>query len=311
MHVDHIIHKNILATITYYDVLDRTLTAFEVWKDLIRCSADHTDDTWTLANVFEALRTKEVRQYVGEKNGFYFLHGREMLVDVRRTRAIISLQKKKRVERIVKILRMSPFVRMVCVTGRLSYNHCEKESDLDLLVVYKHGHIWTGRFFITILAHVCGFRRHDEQVNDRACLNYHITTQSLTVPTKDLFAAHEYSYIFPVFDQGVFAEFCMQNQWIRSYKPHFMEEKYYDMDVKDTIVTKSISRLLELILGDRGMEKRLKKIQEKKIKNNPKTQYKGGIILFSDQFLVFLPKPHGPRIFEEYKKRFTALEIDF
>ncbi len=311
MFVDSILYKNILATITYHDVFDRPLTAFEVWKDMIRCSADHTNGTWILSDVYDALSAWEIRQYVGEKNGLYFLQGREHLVDTRRSRAIISMQKRKKIQKIARILCMSPFVRMICVTGRLSYDHCEEKSDLDLLIVYEHGHIWTGRLCVTILAHACGFRRYGDKVNDRACLNYHITTESLTVPTKDLFAAHEYSYIFPVFDTGVFSHFCMENQWIHSYKPHMMRNRSYVTAMKDTILTKNTRRFLELILGDRGMEQRLKRAQERKIKDNPKTQYKGGIVLYTDQFLVFLPKPHGPRVFEEYKRRFTALEVNF
>lgn len=309
--MDPILYKNILATITYHDVLERPLTVFEVWKDLIRCSADHTDQTWSLAQVRIALDSWEVRQYVHEKNGFYFLQGRECLVGLRRSRAIISVEKRKKLQHIVRILRFSPFVRSICVTGRLSYDHCEECSDLDLLVIYEAGHIWTGRFFLTAIAHMCGFRRHDTKVNDRACLNYHITTQSLTVPTRDLFAAHEYSYIYPMFDRGCFVRFCEANKWICAYKPHANIQRQYKPFVTDSVFVRKIQNVCEWILGDRGMENRLRTMQSQKIKNNPKTGYKGGIILYTDAFLVFLPKPHGPDVFEEYKRRFIALEINF
>ena len=44
---------------------------------------------------------------------------------------------------------------------------------------------------------------------------------------------------------------------------------------------------------------------------NPNTYKKGALILYNDKHLVFLPKQHGPSVFEEYKKRFEALEITF
>lgn len=68
---------------------------------------------------------------------------------------------------------------------------------------------------------------------------------------------------------------------------------------------------IEWVLGDKGMEERLKKIQEKKIAHNPKTHAEGSLVLYNDKYLVFLPEPHGPTVFEEYKKRYEALEISF
>lgn len=311
--MDTILAKNIIATITYYDVLDYPLTSFEIWKHLIRSNADHSTDVWELKDILRCLNAEYVERYIAEKNGMYFLHGREKLVSVRRTRENISLTKVKKLRRIVAILRIAPFVRMMCVTGRLSYRNCESTSDLDLLIVYRNGHIWTGRFFLTIFTHILGVRRHDGMTNDRACLNYHITTESLCVPTKDLFAAHEYSFIYPLFDANDhFTEFAVQNEWISSYKPHYSaQHKRHRATLHDSFMSKKIRMVLEWILADTAMEKRLERVQKKKIQENPKTRTEGALILYSDRHLVFLPKPHGPVIFEQYKERYDALEIDF
>lgn len=311
--MDKVLYKNIIATVTYYDVLDYPLTAFEIWKHLIRCGSDDSRDIWSLADVYSALEKKEITQYISQKNGIYFLFGRDKLVDTRRRHEYISFVKMRRLRRIVSILRISPFVRMICVTGRLAYNNCDVESDLDVLVTYKHGHIWTGRFFITIFAHVLGVRRQDNKTNNRICLNYHITTESLCVPTQDLFAAHEYTFIAPLFDVGYFTQFCHENRlWIQNIKPHHKCTRTpSDLVVRDNVITKSIRNFMELILADRAMEKRLKKLQLQKIQKNPKTDKEGALIMCNDDNLIFLPKPHGPVVFEEYKRRFDALEINF
>ena len=307
--MDIILEKNIIATITYYDVLDYPLTAFEVWKYLIRYNSEQEVKIWKLSDVLVAIESKNVRRYVGQKNGMYFLHGREKLVTLRRKREFISLVKMRKLLRAVSWMRISPFVRAVCVTGRLSYYNCDENSDLDVLVIYEHGHIWTGRFFVTLLLQILGLRRYGSKTKDRVCLNYHITTKSLSVPTMDLFAAHEYSIITPIFDVGYFENFCRENKWIKNLKPHHKVPNVSCMG--DNIFTKYIRLFLELILGDKGMEKRLKKLQSKKIAKNPKTHHKNAIVLYNDKHLVFLPKPHGPEIFDTYKKRFNALELDF
>lgn len=311
--MNKILARNIIATITYYDVLDYPLSSFEIWKHLINAHSSESDQKFSLNEVIVCLADEDIFKYLSEKNGFYFLCGREGLVNVRRERERISLRKIKRLRRIVSFLRVSPFVRMMCVTGRLAYKNCEETSDLDLLIVYKYGHIWTGRFFLTIISHIFGVRRYGEKTNDRVCLNYHITTESLCVPTKDLFAAHEYFFAFPLYDYDKYFEnFCVNNNWIETYKPQY-SSAYRDhvLTMGDNQLSFLIRSFFEMIFADKGMEDRLRKAQEKKIKNNPKTDLEGALILHSNYHLVFLPKPHGPHVFEEYKKRLTALEVDF
>ncbi len=311
--MDKILYKNIIATITYYDVLNYPLTAFEVWKYLIRSSSDDSKNVWSFPDIQYALEQKEITRYVSQTNGMYYLFGRENIVFLRKQHEYISFVKMRRLRRIVSILRISPFVRSIYVTGRLAYNNCDRESDLDVLVVYKYGHIWTGRFCITVFSHLLGVRRQDNKTNNRICLNYHITTKSLRVPTQDLFAAHEYISAIPLFDMGYYVQFCHENRnWIQNMKPHHKCTRIKsELTISDNFVTKYIRKFFEIILADKAMERRLKKMQSKKIQNNPKTKRKGALIMYSDNNLIFLPKPQGPIIFEEYKRRFDALEIDF
>ncbi len=311
--MDKILYKNIIATVTYYDVLDYPITIFEVWKHLIRAGSDDSSGMWSLADVYSALNSKEIKQYISHKNGMYFLFGRDKLVKLRRKREYISFVKMRRLRRIVSILRISPFVRMICVTGRLAYGNCDKDSDLDVLMVYKNEHIWTGRFCMTLLTHLLGVRRQDNKTNNRICLNYHITTKSLCVPTQDIFAAHEYTFTTPLFDTGYQSQFyCDNRKWIQNMKPHYRCVRIEsELTGGDNFFTKYIRSFFEIILADKGMEKRLKKIQLKKIKANPKTHQKEALILCSDNNLIFLPRPQGPVVFEEYKRRFDALEINF
>lgn len=311
--MDRTLSKNIIATLTYYDVLDYPLTAFEIWKHLINVDSPHYKKKWSLASVMDHVSDPSLMEYVEQKNGFYFLCGREHLVDVRKEREIISLKKLRRLRRIVSFLRISPFVRMICVTGRLAYRNCEKESDLDILVAYEPGHIWTGRFMLTAISHLCGVRRYAKKTVDRVCLNYHVTTRSLELPTRDLFAAHEYSFIFPLFDHAQhFDYFAKENTWITFYKPHYTDaHKIHCLCTRDSWWSSGVRNILEFICGDVGTEGRLRRWQQKKIVKNPKTHEEGALIIHTDDHLVFLPVPHGPDVFEEYKKRLDALEINF
>lgn len=309
--MDKTLAYNIIATVTYYDVMDRALTSWEVWRWMIRAPYDRGNRTWTVCEVMAGLETPAVSAYVARHNGFYMLHGRECLVAMRRDRERVSIRKMRRLRRIVRLLQWSPYVRMIAVTGRLALKHAEKSSDLDVLVAYEASHIWTGRFFLTVAAHLLGVRRHGTRTSDRLCLNYHVTTASLAVPTQDVFSAHEYSVALPLAGAKVFDAFHRANaSWIAQYKPHCLRTHFADENARigwPARLMRRVQATLEWVVGDAGMERRLRQLQRHRALAD--ADKPGACIVASDAHLVFLPRPHGPEVFEEYRKRFDALEI--
>lgn len=102
----NLLEKSILSTITYYDTLDYPLTSFEVFKYLVnplhiagfyysgkKIQRDFKKSSIevgklapyqnygagfsniNLVNIRKILNSKELKKFVKEKNGFYFLKG--------------------------------------------------------------------------------------------------------------------------------------------------------------------------------------------------------------------------------------------
>jgi hypothetical protein len=189
--------RNILNTIIYYDILDFPLTSFEVWKYLIG------EESYTLGEVFEALDSDELKKQIEEFQGFYFLRGRKDLVDRRIQNDKNSTVKFEIAEKVAWWLGFVPFVRMIAVTGTLAMKNCEKNSDIDFFVVLERNKIFTGRLLATLAVHLLGKRRYGRKIKNRICLNYFITTERLEIARQDLFAANEYSFIYPILDSAV------------------------------------------------------------------------------------------------------------
>lgn len=312
------LYKNIIATITYFDVNDYPLTSFEIWKHLIKINSNtnklenEEQDNYSFREILKVLKTEEFKKYVAEKNGFYFLQGRDKIIEKRRQNEVISVYKIKKLQKKVHLLRFTPFVQMICLTGKLSQKNGSNKSDLDVLIVLKSGHIWTGRFLVTFLTQILGWRRHGKKQKNRICLNYYVTEKSLKVPTQDLFSAQEYSFILPLFDNNnYFNKFQRANrEWIQSYKPNYDIYAFKsDLTIADCKFSHFFRLVFERILSFNFIENILRHIQKHKILDNPKTKVIGSLIIANDKHLVFLPEPHGPKIFSEYKARFEALEI--
>jgi len=300
--------KNIFKTICYYDALDYPLTLFEIWKYFIM--AEEQDDIdekigYSLADILGELKNdNNLRAFVKSRRGFYFLKGREDLIRSRVRRDKISVSKIKRLRWLICFLRVTPFVRMILVTGRLALKNSQPKSDWDVLIVLEENKIWTGRTAVTVLAHLLGKRRHHRKIKNRLCLNYFITTASLEIRNKDFFSASEYFFAIPIFDvENYFKKFQLKNAWIKNYKPnYYLTEMKHLKSVSDNIATKTIRSILENILKYDWLEKYLRKVELKKIRNNPNTDKPNSLIEADDRALIFLPEPQGPKVFEKFKK---------
>ena len=301
--------KNILTTLCYYDVLDYSLTSFEIWKYLIQDTRGLEEEKFSLADVIEELRNKNLGNYIDEYHGFYFLKGQRSLANGRLKKNKISASKLKRLRRIVWLLRFVPYVRMIAITGTLAAKNAELSSDWDLLIVLKREKIWIGRTLITVLLHLIGKRRHGKKIRDRVCLNYFITTNSLEIRTKDLFSANEYHFILALFDaDSYYRKFQLRNSWIRNFKPNYqLNEISSPRILADTKISHFIRTLQEKIWGWDFLERNLGKWEKRKIENNPKTQKPGSIIFASNDVLIFLPEPQGPKVFEKFKEKLESV----
>lgn len=305
--------KDVLATLVYYDGMDYPMTAFEIWKYLMRADYYEAESKAygkvSLKDIIWALEHEKNKEWVERKNGFYFLRGRADLTVQRIERGKISAGKFKRLRRIAWFLRLVPFVRMVGVTGRLAMKNAEVKSDWDVLIVLKKGHIWLGRFLVTAVVHILGSRRYGNKVTDRVCLNYYITDKTLEIATKDLFSANEYFFLFPLFGFETYCSFSLRNLWIRKIKPNYNLEEIAPLKIfAATLMTNKIQSWGEYLLQNSCWENICEKIEKRKIMQNPKTYQEGGLVFYSSEALIFLPKPHGPVMFEKFKKKMGEMQ---
>lgn len=306
--MSYLLAKNIAATVTYYDVMDFPLTAFEVWKHLLEYDRERPalTEPVTLAEVWKLLHSGQLSGKIAEKNGLYFLRGREALVEKRIQSEKLSVGKLKRMRRLASVLAFVPYLRMVGATGSLAMKSGAKGSDWDMFVVLKSGKIWIGRTILTLFLHGIGKRRHGKKISNRACLNYFVTDDNLEIATKDLFSAHEYRFLIPLLSFPLFQIFELKNRWIRTYKPNFTPTILPGLWlVQETTFSSRIRSVFEQAFDFFDGEAWLRSWQQKKIERNPKTHLEGSLIEATDQALVFLPRPRGPRVFQAFKERLT------
>lgn len=214
------IEQAILKTLVYSDSFSCPLNSSDLYKFLISESPFSFD-------AFNAgLKSLVDGRRVETRAGFYFLFGRGSLVEPRRKLEEISREKINRTRWLMKLISFLPWVRLVGITGALSYYMSPPKDDIDLMIVTSKGRMWLTRFLVFIFLKILGRKRDDKSPvsNGAFCVNLWCDEVNLTVAEaeRDLVVAYDLSHLIPVINKGeIYQEFIRANIWLKTYLPNW------------------------------------------------------------------------------------------
>ncbi len=270
--------KAILKTLLYSNIFNYPLTKEEVFQSLI------TNETFTKEEVFQSL--KKIKK-ISFKNGFYFLKGRDYIVELRRKREKQSLEKIKIAKNIARKLSLIPTIKLIGISGNLSLKNADEEDDIDFFIIAKKNTVWITRFFTILILKLLGKhrKRKDKNVKNKICLNMFLDEGHIKFK-KNIYLAHEIIQLLPILNKdNTYQKFLNKNIWVFNYMPNSMkiiERNYPNIDTK-----KSLFRYLDYLFMVPQLFYMKRHITSEKISN---------------ESLFFHPFDHQKRILREYKK---------
>lgn len=232
------LEQAILRTVAYFDMFSYPLTSWEIWKWLFgegsrsaswqvsKSANQHTDHQLTYSAVAEVLTLSAILQEKLEHtSGYIFLKGRQEIVETRQERYRLSLHKFKRARRYAAVLARLPFVRAVAVCNSLGLANARSESDIDLFIIAKPGHVWTTRLFAAGWAQLRKLRPQRENRADKVCLSFFVTEDvgdlTLVRNTVDPYFTVWLATLVPLYDpQEHFSRLWQQNSWVATALPN-------------------------------------------------------------------------------------------
>ncbi len=208
----------ILKTLLYSDIFNYPLTKEELYNFLPQKIAYNK-----FLQVFKSpLRQIEFNQE------FFFLKGNKEIVKLRQTRELISLQKFKKAEQIIKKLSFIPTIKFIGISGSLAMKNSDTDDDMDIFIISGKRFAWTTRFLSACMLIVLGAYRNknSKNVQDKICLNLILSESETHFKTEDLFTAHEIVQLLPIFDRDkTYAKFIDSNKWIGTFLPNAQLDK--------------------------------------------------------------------------------------
>ncbi len=310
------IQKNSIASFLYFDTLDISPTAFQLWRMCLDMgkirgeTARHMQPKEaSLRDIISFLDDWEKKGVVICENGMYTLAKKYEHFAKRKLSIKYSDEKRIGVKKWTRLFRYIPFIRGIILTGGVASQCADKKSDWDVLIITASKRIWTARALMAFCTHFFGKRRYGIYTKDRFCLNHFITESSLEMRTRDVYSAKEYVFAIPLCNQRLYRDFIKSNLWIRSFFPFWeMPRTQHTLCLARGNYGEKIQHFFERLLSWDIVEKSLRSWQKKKIQKNPKTRFPGSYIVAEDEALIFLPRPHGPRVFEAFKQSMFEYE---
>lgn len=119
-------------------------------------------------------------------------------------------------QRAVKLLSFIPWINLVAATGALAMNNCQKDDDIDLMIITAANRLWLTRLLSLLL--LFPFLRRGQKINNRFCLNLWFDETALTIKQRNLFVAHEICQAKPLYNRGgTYQRFIRANLWTKQY----------------------------------------------------------------------------------------------
>lgn len=253
-------------------------------------------------NLFKkALFKEEIEDFIGKKisqdylkknfsnkGKLWTIKGREENFEKTGQKLITSKKYLLFAKKYISFLRLMPYVRGLSICNTVSFFAADQKSDIDLFIIVKKGHIWTARFFITLMLQFLGVRRHGKKIAKRLCLSFFVDEENLDLSKIKLdfdpFLAFWTSAQVPIFGKKIFEKFAEKNRnWV---KKEVGIDLRFEKDLEN--IPEPFSVFLEKVFDirfEKFIKNRLLRRTEKKViklKNKDGTIIKDGILKFHD-----------------------------
>jgi hypothetical protein len=265
------VEKAILKTLAFFDLFGRPLTLEELWKFLYRTKTSKMQVLFAL----QALKKKKI---IFEKKPYFALISSKNIFNSYLLKRKICQSRWRKVDWVVKVLRLVPFVKNISVTNSLAFRTSNEESDIDILVVSTKNKFWLTRALTVLLLEIIGQNKNKWVKAGKFCFGFGFTEDNINLDNlrlkRDIYFTYWLATLTPVYDRKIYKKLIAENSWLSGELPNWYE--------KEVEAEKNQKTWLEkILLGNFGerLEKYFAKIQIKKIQNDKENYREGASVI--------------------------------
>ena len=212
------LQSDILKTLAYFDIFHYPLTNEEIRNFLGSVFSQQLID--------EQLAVMTEADMIYKIDGLYTLHNDLFMIVRRRNGNRKALQEIQNAVKATRILSKFPFVEGLALSGSLSKNYADENTDIDFFIITKANRLWIAR----TLMHI--FYRFAVLAGKRNwfCMNYYIDETAFEIEEKNIFTAIEIVTLVPMHGTQKVKAFINQNKWTKNYLPGYMADNFITVE---------------------------------------------------------------------------------
>lgn len=160
---------------------------------------------------------------IEKKNGYLVSKGNLGLIDLQPYKNTTTENLIKKGNRFLKIFSKIPFVKLIAISGSLAANNPvldrngmnKGKVDMDLFVISEANTMWILFLFERIITNLYKFIFRQNFY----CFNYVTDYTFLGIHNKNFYTATELFNMKLIYDNNIFDEFLLENEWYLRYYP--------------------------------------------------------------------------------------------
>jgi len=285
----------------YFDIFSYPVTREEIIFFLDQPEAEH--------DIVAALRSVVKSGMLYQFSDFYSIRNDAALIERRLNGNRLAAAHMKKAQSVARLLFWLPYVRGVAISGSLSKNFADKNSDLDFFIITAANRLWIVRIFYSIVykfASLAGVRHW-------FCLNYFVDELGLEIKERNTFTAVELSTLMPVKGADVFRSFFRVNNWVEKYLPNYMPNYSHLKETSPGIFKRLTEWTMNFKYGNK-LDNKLQALFEKRFERQTieNRQSEKGLTIGAYEAEKHICKPlpeyFQPMILKKFEERFKAVE---
>jgi hypothetical protein len=131
------------------------------------------------------------------------------------------------------------------ISGSLSKNFANPQSDIDFFIITAPNRLWITRFFFVTTQKIIFFNN-----TKYLCFNYMIDADHLGLNDKSFFTAIEATTVIPMYGGEYYEQFLKENEWIKTYFPNYPVYDIRPISSKNSWIKRIIEYLLNGHFGE-------------------------------------------------------------
>ena len=192
----------------YFDIFRYPLTRKEIESFLDKSySRDELDysfhDLVTSGRIFQLCE-------------FFSLKNDMSIVEIRRSGNIQATILVKKAKQIARLLYKFPYIRAIGLSGSVSKNFADENSDIDYFLITEANRLWIARTLLLIFRKNPFLKNRDKYY----CMNYFVDEEDLVIKEKNIYTATELFTLLPLAGNASLKIFFEKNSWSCNYFPN-------------------------------------------------------------------------------------------